>query len=207
MHISALSFSFSLNYIKNFVGLSTSVSCIFLWRLNRIRNWFLGRLCCLWKKYSFVFLGCAPVLLLCLNNYQFLLLCFITFYFRIHECCLMTDSFLEQADPRFLWNNYMLEVLIDNKVWFFAPLLPFFVFYFLIYKYFPNFKFLSSRTCSLIHTYFQLSKGISLKRCLPSVLIKFCSRRFCSTFHCFSWSYALTDVQAFSIFKHPLAKI
>lgn len=26
------------------------------------------------------------------------------------------EMFLPQAEPRFLWNNYMLEVLIDNKV-------------------------------------------------------------------------------------------
>jgi hypothetical protein len=28
----------------------------------------------------------------------------------------MPQIVLPQAEPRFLWNNYMLEVLIDNKV-------------------------------------------------------------------------------------------
>lgn len=28
----------------------------------------------------------------------------------------MSQIVLPQAEPRFLWNNYMLEVLIDNKV-------------------------------------------------------------------------------------------
>lgn len=30
---------------------------------------------------------------------------------------------MPQADPRFLWNNYMLEMLIDNKVCLFPKFL------------------------------------------------------------------------------------
>jgi len=39
------------------------------------------------------------------------LFCFLIFYFLAYVTNAST-----QAEPRFLWNNYLLEVLIENKV-------------------------------------------------------------------------------------------
>lgn len=42
----------------------------------------------------------------------------------------LTSNVFSQADPRFLWNNYMLEVLIENKVGSLPAGLSFLMFHF-----------------------------------------------------------------------------
>uniref|UniRef100_A0A2P2M2C7 Phosphoinositide phosphatase family protein n=1 Tax=Rhizophora mucronata TaxID=61149 RepID=A0A2P2M2C7_RHIMU len=76
-----------------------------------------------------------------------------------------------QAEPRFLWNNYMLEVLIENKV---GSLL-------FIYHFYQCFEVFSNGLvilycclfCSLILSYFLLFKGVfrTFKQPLGKILL------------------------------------
>ena len=73
------------------------------------------------------------------------LLLFQTFMYLI-----ILHMFVSQADPRFLWNNYMLEVLIDNKV----GLLPVVFMY-----YVPFYQNTGHICCSLtVASYVQLDQ-------------------------------------------------
>lgn len=89
---------------------------------------------------------------------------FKKFSLHVYESSL-TSNFFPQADPRFLWNNYMLEVLIENKVGSLPAGVKLIDVSFLsdIMQSLSSLLLtMTSRFCSLIHTCFLLCKGVSL---------------------------------------------
>lgn len=165
----------------------------------------------------------GSVLELFMHSYLLLIYSLLCWFIKLLICaallyiigCLFCSWFFQQADPRFLWNNYLLEVLIDNKVinywslcwWVFSTL------------EWPILRIYVIAFCSLIHTCFQSSKEISFQTvCLLFIhLLLFILHKI--TVYCKFWFsflhiymyilvfFPLTDHHAFTIFKQPLEKI